>query len=450
MADWSSGGDGGVLWRRALYGGVLGSAGVIFGWLLWFVLRTAAELPMVVLLSPLVGAAVGVVYDFFKDYVAAAQEDDEGGKKERTKGKKGRTEEDTFKRRLSSAGKFALGFTVAVALNVTGDQLSAYLRPFFISVVTFLPAGAAFTLGFAVAGDEPELTGKLIRGVLVGVFTTVASVPLLLTPGIGWQADGHFAWGYAWGLLGWWTLLGMLYSLFWGSDTSPQPLAPMGGSALLVVVMMVLSVVSSSSALEHGHFALRGLGYLTKLAMQQPGLPAHAVVDAEKLYLDQLKEKGASKQALAPPTESEWGKALAKKLCPAGELRSAEVSPPRGQLKPLVRSEQQSSSGVRLSQEQLKPLIGTGQPVVMVSTGQPRSAAHETLCRELPKGAGSSLARSWLVVLMFSLGLGLAKAAEAGLRPSRYEGSSLQRRDKQMFHGVLVVLLGALIYIHWP
>jgi hypothetical protein len=163
--------------------------------------------------------------------------------------------------------------------------------------------------------------------------------------------------------------------------------------------------------------------------MEQPGLPAHAVVDAEKLYLDQLKEKGAARKAMAPPSESEWGKALAEEFCPAGTLRSVGVPLPQGQLKPLIRN---------------------GQPVVMAYTGSPRSAAHETLCRELPKGAGSSLVRSWLVVLMFSLGLGLAKVAEVRLRPSPYAGSGLQRRDKQLFHGVLVVLLGALIYIHWP
>lgn len=79
MAQWSSGGDGGVAWRRALYGGVLGSAGVTLGWLLWFVMQTAVKVPKVVLLSPLVGAVVGVVYDFFRDYLAASQGEEDDG-----------------------------------------------------------------------------------------------------------------------------------------------------------------------------------------------------------------------------------------------------------------------------------------------------------------------------------------------------------------------------------
>ncbi len=421
----------GVLWRRGLYGGVLGSAGVTLGWLLWFVLQTAVKVPKVVLLSPLVGAVVGVVYDFFRDYLAAARGEEDGAEEEQEpppesgkgRGKKKRQAASkaprTPRRKPSSAVKFGLGFVVVVALNVMGDQLSAYLRPFFISVVTFLPAGAVFTMGLTSDESEADLYSRLGRGALVGGLATVASVPMLLLPGIGWQGNGGFAWSYAWGLLGWWTLLGAAYGLFWGSEESPQPLAPMGGAALLVVVMGVLSVAGASLEKQTGSYMLKGLNFLTGLAMEQPGLPAHALEDAEKLYRASLKEKEA-------PQESGWGMALTKRLCPPLEDTYVPV--------------QQTQPGA----------TSLGVPAFKKVPAPPRSATHETLCRELPKGTGSSLFRSWLVLLMFSLGLGAAKIAEARLRPDFYEGSGLERRDQQLFYGVLAVLLSALLYIHWP
>jgi hypothetical protein len=428
-----------VLWRRGLYGGVLGSAGVSLGWLLWFVMQTAVKVPKVVLLSPLVGAAVGMVYDFFRDYLAAAREDDDGveaeqepspeqgqGKRKKKRQRAAGKATRPLRRRRSSAGKFGAGFLVAIALNVMGDQLSAYLTPFCISVVTFLPAGVVFTMGLTSDASEADLYGRVGRGALVGVLATVASVPMLLLPGIGWQGNGDFAWSYAWGLLGWWTLLGIAYSLFWGSEESPQPLAPMGGAALLVVVMAVLSVVGASLEKQTGNFMLKGLNFLTALALEQPGLPAHAVDDADKLYRASLKEKGASeKQTLAPPQESGWGKALAERFCPPLPDLYVPVQPP-----------QQGAGGM-------------GLPAFKKVPAPPRSATHEALCRELPKGTGSSLFRSWLVLLMFSLGLGVAKIAEARLRPDFYEGSGLERRDRQIFYGVLVTLAGAILYIIW-
>jgi len=428
----------GVLWRRGLYGGVLGSAGVTLGWLLWFVMQTAVKVPKVVLLSPLVGAVVGVVYDFFRDYLAAAREEEDDGpeeqepRQEKGKGKRKKKQRaaskarSTPRRRQSSAVKFGLGFLVGMVLNVMGDQLSAYLTPFFISVVTFLPAGAVFSLGLTSDASEVDLYGRIGRGALVGVLATAVSVPLLLLPGIGWQGNGSFAWSYAWGLLGWWTLLGIAYSVFWGSEESPQPLAPMGGAALLVVVMAVLSVAGASLEKQTGNFLLKGLNFLTALAMEQPGLPAHAVADAEKLYRASLKEKGASeKQTLAPPKESEWGTALAERYCPP--LPDSYVQVPRTQ--PVG--------------------VSPGLPAFKRVPGPPRSQTHEALCRELPKGTGSSLFRSWLVLLMFSLGLGVAKIAEARLRPDFYEGSGLERRDRQLFYGVLAVLGCAILYILW-
>jgi hypothetical protein len=71
---------------------------------------------------------------------------------------------------------------------------------------------------------------------------------------------------------------------------------------------------------------------------------------------------------------------------------------------------------------------------------------QKVLCAELRQGFASGMIRSWIVMLLFAIGLGLAPMAEEKLRPIDYPSSRTRRNDR-ILAGVLAVLVigGALV-----
>ena len=71
---------------------------------------------------------------------------------------------------------------------------------------------------------------------------------------------------------------------------------------------------------------------------------------------------------------------------------------------------------------------------------------QKVLCAELRQGFASGMIRSWIVMLLFAVGLGLAPMAEEKLRPLDYPSSRTRRNDR-ILAGVLASLVvgGALI-----
>jgi hypothetical protein len=65
---------------------------------------------------------------------------------------------------------------------------------------------------------------------------------------------------------------------------------------------------------------------------------------------------------------------------------------------------------------------------------------QKVLCAELRQGLASGMVRSWIVMLLFAIGLGLAPMAEEKLRPIDYPSSRTRRNDR-----ILAILLAVLV-----
>jgi hypothetical protein len=78
----------------------------------------------------------------------------------------------------------------------------------------------------------------------------------------------------------------------------------------------------------------------------------------------------------------------------------------------------------------------------------PALERQRILHQELKKGMASGLIRSWIVLLLFALGVGLGPLAEAVLRPrSQYEKSRTRRNDLVLTSSVVVLILAACIVV---
>jgi hypothetical protein len=86
-----------------------------------------------------------------------------------------------------------------------------------------------------------------------------------------------------------------------------------------------------------------------------------------------------------------------------------------------------------------------------VHVPDPKLERKMALCEQLSYGFDSALARSWIVLCFFSIGLGLAPRIERSLRPRDYAASETRMRDRRLsfyFVPILLVLTTLLIRTH--
>lgn len=87
------------------------------------------------------------------------------------------------------------------------------------------------------------------------------------------------------------------------------------------------------------------------------------------------------------------------------------------------------------------------RPAECVDGAHKRGAGSH--CKDLRLGSQSGLLRSWLVLGVFSLGLGAAYTLEARLRPQPYTGSGTQQRDFYLSLIALLLLLAAVVAVRF-
>jgi hypothetical protein len=74
---------------------------------------------------------------------------------------------------------------------------------------------------------------------------------------------------------------------------------------------------------------------------------------------------------------------------------------------------------------------------------------QKVLCAELRQGFSSGMVRSWIVMLLFAVGLGLAPMAEEKLRPLDYPSSRTRRHDRILAIVLAVLVIGGALVVRF-
>jgi hypothetical protein len=457
--------------RQALYGALLSSLGATLGWLLWVAAQAVQRDPRV-LLAPAFGAALGLAIDWLSHYVGVARGEASG----QTTGALEKPALD-----WARPGALAVIFLAAACQNYVSDNIYAVVVPFLASLATLFPVGVMFGwMCCTSAPPEAKSVWELFwSGTVTGLLAALAAFVVhfcmggVFTGGQSWSTVGSALWS----LLGWWCLLGAALGLIRGLSKEPTVLGPVFGVVLALAVVFAFCLPAVYHVLNKapGVLALARIvveGEVNQM-LSAPDLPAVFWEKAQK-QLDTARPGPA-----AADKESSWGAAVAHWLgCP----ESGQVAAPPPQLQfqwPLVSP--QPDMG-RLLQAQLKKEEDRTEEDRQVlreweeyqqSLNQANkaraglqkaldhakehplplpdesSARMEKLCKELRRGGQSGLVRSWLVILMFSVGLGLSPLVERPLRPVNYRYSRTHRNDQALmkFMFVLVALVIGLIWL---
>lgn len=392
-----------VRWRQALYGGLLGSAGVILAWMMWVVIQAWLQDWVSVVRAPAVGAALGIVVEFLTEHVQASAREARGEREPRDpSSKKDKKEKRSGRSRrvLKAIGAFSVVFLAGACENLVGDRIASLWRPFLVSVATFFPVGAVFAWRLhARAFHEHSLPSNLLHGTWAGLCAAMTVVGMGLLLGTLPRAGEGVDWSAILALFVWWGLLGGAFGFALREEDSPSLVGPPVGVGCMLLLTLLGAVPVSWIPTTTGMLGLLASAArpVSELVLTHPGLPAQVLAEAEKA------------SGPAPLTRLRG--------LPAGVVVASGWS-------------------LRLTR-----LLGCE------ALGATTSPRHASLCNDLRRGSRSGLLRSWLVLLVFSLGLGLAHVVEARLRPATYAGSATQGRDGVLALGACLLLLVAVLLV---
>jgi hypothetical protein len=375
--------------RRALYAGVLSSLGATLGWFLWIAADSFRRRPREIVVSALIGAAIGLLVEAFNAYRKA----DDGmvapaGVKRHPAGR-------WLRAALIWTGVVVFSFLTIIGEDIFVDVIGDVIKPFTASLLTLFPIGAFFSLIF--------------QSRVFMVIRVVVPLLLIIGPMIGWIAaliagSIYLLMGqpYSSALVGWWVLLALGCAMTAGMSTS-HPLAPFTGCLVALVTLLWAAASPLERSADFATGSPKGFMIVAAMAansaLAAPDLPSAFWTDAEaRIRVRQTK----TEQATATP--SHWGRLLAWWAdCETLPTQPSEDAP------------------------------------------QPYLDRKKRLCGELLTGGRSGLARSWLVVAFFSLGLGLTHLVDEGLRPADYDGSRTQSVDRILLAGILgLIVVGAI------
>jgi hypothetical protein len=406
-----------VRWRQALYGGLLGSAGVVLAWMAWVVLQAWLQDWVSVVRAPAVGAALGIVVEFLTEHVQASAREARGEREPREPSSKKEKGSGRSRRVLKAIGAFSLVILAGACENLVGDRIASLWRPFLVSVATFFPVGAVFAwMLHARDFSKHSLLSNVSWGFFAGLCAAATVMGMGLLLGTLPRAEEGLDWGAILALFAWWGLLGGAFGYALREEDEPSLLGPAVGVGCMLVLTLLGAVPVSMVSGTAGVVGLiaRAARPVSEVVLTHPGLPAQVLADAEK-------ESGPAPTPL-------FLKVSGGQLIPV-----ATVSPWSMRVTRLLGCEDLLSPGTQKATE-----------------GIESSPRHHALCNDLRRGSQSGLLRSWLVLLVFSLGLGLAHVAEARLRPKKaYAGSATQRRDGVLALGSGVLLLAAVLIVRF-
>jgi hypothetical protein len=401
--------------RQALYGGLGGVCGATGGWLIWVALQVLHENPWEVVLSIAIGAGLSLLINkFIEPYLHVAREESSPG---HAHGK-------VVGHPLRLATLFLLFLFLALE-HLASHVIHAVWLPFLLSLATLFPAGAL--VGLCFPKKEPAYDSSwlwnAIRGALlgavVGLVTMAAQFPI--------NSRAVFPEPIQFGLLGWWVLMGMGFGISYGESRRGQSgIRPVFGGLIALVLVFLFSLPGPRRLMpDKVPVILMPLIWVADTSVDQllsaPELPANFWQEAEhelsiKRAEDGHEPAGGEENAAGEEAagKSHWGTVLADWLgCISESVPENADQVPR-------------------------------DPV-----GKNRSLK---LRRALERGFGSGFVRSWLVMLLFSLGISLGSVVEWTYLPQEYATSQTRKNDVRFLAGTVAATACALavVAIAWP
>lgn len=377
-------------YRVALAGGILGSVGATLVWVVWLSLRsTSSEAAVTILLAAFIGLAV----HWIQHYVRVARQENRGDAPPR---------HDTPGRQtiLALAWATGFGFLGFLTEDLVAHTASLFLRPFLASLTSFVPAGAilAWTIGRGRDKDD-NFVLLIANGLWAGALITIAT-------GILWTFGfGHAPWI---ALFSWWGLFGIGVQFVTGPERNAgRPGDPIAALVIVFVMIFLINLlpVTGGSYRKLGPFSNLAVivRTITAEVQQSPAVPATFWLEAERrLAIEDVPDTAAS-------------------------------------IAPLVAPVVAASDSVVL-----RPTVPDLGRAVRELTGPDTTTAPGRL---VPWGRGSraEFIRSWVMLLLFAIGTGLAPQVERALRPLDYPNSETYRRDLTLTAAILVFVVAACL-----
>ncbi len=391
--------------RIALASGILGAAGASLGWLVWLAARVAnTEL----LVTVLVGATLGLAVHWIQHYVSVARRERQGSAPEAGTA----AHPPSLRSRAAIAWAAGFGLLGLVTEHLVAEMAAEFLQPFLASLAALLPAGMilGWTMSQGRWKDENAYTivlGGMGLGIAIGLLTGI-----IWTLGFGsapWLA-----------LISWWGLIGLGTRLVVRRQRhAVRILDPVLAVVLIFVVTLGLDRLPVNPSWYDKFGVYKGIpGMLRLMAAEiheSPALPATFWVQAEKRFIDKEAGRNGPATFVARPAT-------------VAVDSSAKVA--------------RDTTARPISTDPLQAAIDR---MAEPDTAATSASAAPVAAAPLP-GAGTEFFRSWLVMLLFAAGLGLAPWVERTLRPIDYPNSETYRRDIALTIVVMLMLIGACVY----
>lgn len=454
----------GIAARRVLFSGAISAIAVIAGWLLYFAFLAGIG----ALYAALVGATIAAVIHAVQHYFHIARHEASAsahGQHTQTAehGNSNAPRSPSFAA-AAQAGAIILGFVGIVSVHVVTELTHELLVPCMVSIVTLVPIG--MLLGAIFSSPKPAefnlpmiAFGIPIGGGLIGLGAAAVAYATQ------WAMGQHPEF---WPIAGWWVLVGVgLFAAGRGKQLNVR--RSVIGVALALVIVLASAWTSRSNTASSstsqpsldvrqpsaGVFSLWLLILRSRDdAIRAPDIPSHvwdnALAHARREWAEARNRHDEKEQVSNDgPLRSAWGSTLARWCGCSEQIRGA---PPEETTNENPQHGNNSTS---------QPIDQSPAYIAMYPEGGPRSMPYldyskfrvqtwdggRVVCGQLRMGLESGLVRSWLVMILFSLGLGLAPRVERALRPSDYPSSRTRRMDGLMWLSVGALTIGGIFVV---
>jgi hypothetical protein len=378
-------------YRISLLSGILGSVGATLAWLFWLAFRIG-DTQMIV--TVVIGAVLGLAVEWTQHYVKVARRESQGATTVPAAG---------IGRPGAMLGWAAgMGFLGLVAEHLVVHMASEFLIPFLASLITLLPAGLliGWTMSRGAENDE-NLVMMVANGMLLGAAIAIVTGALwLLSFGTApWLA-----------LFSWWGLIGIGTRMV--VTPARHAISP-GDPALAVVLIFVLTLLLDLLPITRSTY--EKLGPFSTMAMEVRAMAA-------EIEMSPAVPATFWRRAELDFTKSHPGPGDTVRITPKPKvvLPYPPSAPPHVDLEGAVTR-----------------LVGPGS-----SEREAASAAP------WDKATWAEFIRSWLVMLLFAIGVGYAPVVERSLRPVDYPNSETYRRDLLLSIAVLGVVVVSCFCAH--
>jgi hypothetical protein len=372
--------------RIALATAILGGGGATVAWISCLAYQARSwELAV----SVMVGAGLGVAVHWLQHYAHTAIRE-----------RRGEASEHHASRRTVVALLWAsgFGFVALASEHVVAHMVSEFLRPFLASLAALVPAGAI--IGWSMSrgrSKDKNLFQFVIDGLLIGC-------AIALVTGLIWTiAFGDAPWG---ALVSWWGLIGIGMHLMTGTERNAVRASdPIAAVVIAFIAIFVINLLPTTQSFYDKLGAFKGVPRMLRVMaakiQQSPDLQATFWIEAER-------------------------RLAAEHDAPSGAVRTGETAPQP----PIVRNRAGNPADNQRALDRL-------------TDGAAADGADIT--ESVARTTRADWVRSWLVIVFFALGAGLAPFVERTLRPVDYPNSETYRRDITLAISVVVLLASACV-----